>query len=89
MDSIAYINELMNYATCNMHTYELNVESDKLSTIKHNIFDGTMQTQEFRDFIWDLYFNFSEDEEQIEPYMIDDYIELFKEFKELCKTRNK
>jgi hypothetical protein len=98
MDSIAYINELINYATCNMTTFELNIESD--TTIKHNIFDGTTQTQEFVDFIWDLYFNYSEDEEQMLAFLdqfqglgdqerCGSYTELFKEFQELCKTRKK
>ena len=100
MDSIAYINELINYATCNMTTFELNIESD--TTIKHNIFDGTTQTQEVCDFIWDLYFKNSLDEEQMLA-LLDHFqalgfskseswgshTELFKEFQELCKTRKK
>jgi len=91
MDSIVYINELINYATRDNNTFELNIESD--TRIKHNIFDGTIQTQEFVDFIWDLYFNYSQDEEQMLAFLDQErcgsYTELFKEFQELCKTRKK
>ena len=93
MDSIVYINELINYATRDNNTFELNIESD--TRIKHNIFDGTIQTQEFVDFIWDLYYNYANElyEKQLESFLdkfeyeegLVSYPGLFKEFQELCK----
>jgi hypothetical protein len=98
MDSISYIEKLLNYATRNMTTYKLKIEpnsasyeestlNDKLtlSMIKltHNLFDdGTMLTQSFPEFIWDLKMNYSEDEEQIAAHLDPngDYLHIQKHF---------
>jgi hypothetical protein len=77
MAAISYINKLLNYATRNMTTYELNIKSYEESTprskikIKHNIFDGTIQTQAFQDFIRNLCVNYYEGVAQNKAYDLD------------------
>ena len=99
MESISYIEMLLNYATRNMATtYKLKIEpnstsydestlNDKLIdgtiNITHNLFDnGTMLTQPFSEFIWDLKMNYSEDEEQIAAHEDPkgDYLRIQKHF---------
>ena len=77
MAAISYINKLLNYATRNMTTYELNIKSYEESTprvkiqIKHNIFVGTIQTQAFQDFIRNLCVNYYEGVAQNKAYDLD------------------